>query len=69
MIALVGVVENHVEDDGDVGPVQGLDHVAELTEVVALLRGNAVAVLRRKEINGAVAPLVTQWTGAILRHA
>ena len=33
MVALVGVIENHVEDDLDAGAVQGLDRVAKRVEV------------------------------------
>ena len=35
VVALAGVVEDHVEDDFDAGLVQGLDHVAELVDLAA----------------------------------
>ena len=69
MVALVGVVENHVEDDGYVGPMQGLYHVAEIMEVVPFLGGNAVTLLGSEKINGAVAPVINQRAGAVRRHA
>ena len=68
VVALVGVVENHVEDDSYVGPVQGLHHVAEVMEVFALFRANAVAFLGRKKTDCAVAPVVVEGSGAVRRH-
>src|SRR6516225_4820960 len=51
--------ENHVNDHGDVGPVQRLYHVAKVVEVFALIRVNAVTVLRCEEADRAVAPVVS----------
>ena len=58
LAALRGVVEDHVQDHPDAGPMQGLDHVAKL---VAGTRGVPGEVrVRGEEAVGAVAPVILE---------
>ena len=60
MVALGRVVVDHVEDDLDVGGVQGLDHCLELGHLSAgFLRGR-VGVMRREVADRVVSPVVRQ---------
>ena len=54
------VVEDHVQDDADAGPVQGLDHVAELPEVGSAARRRCSTRVGAEEAVRAVAPVVGQ---------
>ena len=58
LIALGGVVEHHVENDLDAGPVQRLDHVAELVHRAERVLARAVRLVRREERDRRVAPVV-----------
>ncbi len=58
LVAFVGVVEHHVEDHLDAGPVQRLDHVPELADMPPEFRRGAVSGVRCEERRGAVAPVV-----------
>ncbi len=60
VVPLPGVVEHHVEDHLDAGPVQRLHHVAELAQVAALFRLGAVVGLGREVPVRVVAPVVVQ---------
>ena len=58
-----GVVEHHVEDHFQAGPVQRVDHGLELGDLAAGLTGpdgGGVAVVRREEAGCVVAPVVRQ---------
>ncbi len=58
LVALGGVVVDHVEDHLDVGLVQRLDHRLELLDLLAALAGGGVGVVRGEEPDGVVAPVV-----------
>jgi hypothetical protein len=60
VVALGGVVVDHVEDDLDAGPVQVADHRLELQHLLAAAAAGAVGVVRREETDGVVAPVVGQ---------
>ena len=63
VVALCRVVVDDVEDDLDVGGVQGLDHRLELGHLSAgFLRGR-VGVMRREVADRVVAPVVRQSLG------
>lgn len=55
VVALGGVVVDHVEDDLDVRLVQGLDHLLELLDLLARVRGAGVAVVGGEEADRVVA--------------
>ena len=59
LVALGGVVVDDVEDDLDVGLVQGLDHRLELGDLLTTAAAR-VAVVRREEADRVVAPVVAQ---------
>ena len=60
LVALGGVVIDHVEDDLDVRLVQCLHHGLELGDLLAVLARGGVGVVRRQEADGVVAPVVGQ---------
>ena len=60
VVALGGVVVDHVEDHLDPGLVQRLHHGLELLHLVAAVAGGGVGVVRREEPDGVVAPVVRQ---------
>ncbi len=61
VVALGGVVVDHVEDDLDAGRVHRLDHRLELLHLLAELRRPAAYVgVRGEEAEGVVAPVVAQ---------
>ena len=60
VVALGGVVVNHVEDDLDARRVQRPDHGLELADLLAPLAGAGVPVVRREEADRVVAPVVGQ---------
>ncbi len=60
VVALRGVVVDHVEDHLDAGRVQGLDHRLELLHLLAELTGGGVVGVRGEEAEGVVAPVVAQ---------
>ncbi|MDQ1176777.1 hypothetical protein QE416_001513 [Microbacterium sp. SORGH_AS 421] len=60
VVALGGVVVDHVEDDLDAGGVQSLDHGLELLHLLTVVAGRGVGVLRGEERDGVVAPVVRQ---------
>ena len=63
VVTLGRVVVHHVEDDLDVGGVQGLDHCLELGHLSAgFLRGR-VGVMRREVADRVVSPVVRQALG------
>ena len=59
-VAFRGVVEHHVENDLDPGAMQFLDRRLEFVDLHAERSGDSEAGLRRKEIDGAVAPVIIQ---------
>jgi hypothetical protein len=58
LIALGGVVEHDVEDDLGAGPVQRLDHVAELVHRAERIFARAARLVRREERDRRIAPIV-----------
>ena len=58
VVALGGVVVDHVEDHLDARPVQGLDHALELAHLLAADAGRRVAGVRREVADRRVAPVV-----------
>ena len=58
MVALGGVVEDHVEDHLDPGRMQGPHHLLELADLRARSRIGRVAAMRREEGDRVVAPEV-----------
>ena len=60
VVALGGVVVDHVEDDLDARRVQRPDHGLELADLLAALAGAGVPVVRREEADRVVAPVVGQ---------
>ena len=63
VVALRGVVVDHVEDHLDAGAVQRLDHALELAHLLALVAGRGVGGVRREEADRRVAPVVGQPLG------
>ncbi len=69
MVALGRVVVHYVENHLDVGRVQCLDHRAKLVVLVAFLAGAGILLVRRKEIQRHVAPVVALlWIKLEHRH-
>ncbi len=60
VVALGGVVVDHVEDDLDAGRVQRLHHRLELLHLLAPVAGGGVGGVRGEEADGVVAPVVGQ---------
>ena len=60
VVALGGVVVDHVEDDLDAGGVHRLDHRLELLHLLAGVAHGGVVGVRREEAEGVVAPVVAQ---------
>ena len=66
MVAFGGVIEHHVENDLDSRPVQRLDHVAKFVHRTQGILTRAVRLVRRKERNRCIAPVIDRPCGAIL---
>ena len=60
VVALGGVVVDHVEDDLDARLVQRPDHRLELLHLLAAVAAGGVGVVRGEEADGVVAPVVAQ---------
>jgi hypothetical protein len=60
VVALRGVVVDHVEDDLDPLAVQGLDHALELADLLARLARRGVQRVRGEVADRGVAPVVLQ---------
>ncbi len=60
VVALRGVVVDHVEDDLDAGLVQSLDHGLELHDLLPARPVGRVPVVGREEPDGVVTPVVRQ---------
>ena len=60
VIALGGVVINHVEDDLDAGLVEGADHGLELGDHLARLLGKGIVMVWGEKAEGVIAPVVAQ---------
>ena len=60
VIALGGVVINHVEDDLDAGLVEGANHGLELGDHLARLLGKGIVMVRGEKTEGVIAPVVAQ---------
>src|SRR5208283_5378207 len=58
LVPLAGVVVDDVEDDLDAGTVELLDHLLELADLLARVRG--VRGLGREEIERRVAPVILE---------
>ena len=66
MVAFRGVIEDHVENDLDSGPVQRFDHVAKFVHRAQRILTRAIRLVRRKERNRRIAPVVDSSRRAIL---
>ena len=62
VVALGGVVVDHVKDDLDARLVQGTDHRLELGHLLPACALGGVAVVRGEEPDGVVSPVVRQPT-------
>ena len=60
VVALGGVVVDHIQDHLDPGGVQRLDHLLELGDLTAGMPRAGIARLRGEEVDGVVAPVVAQ---------
>src|SRR5271165_2593372 len=60
------MVEYDIENDLDIGPMQGLDHVAKLIHRTEHVLTRAVRAVRRKERDRRVPPVVGQARWAVL---
>ncbi len=60
VVALGGVVVDHVEDHLDAGGVHGLDHALELLDLLTGVVVGGVVRVRGEEAEGVVAPVVAQ---------
>src|SRR6516225_1856246 len=67
VIPFRSVVEDHIEDDLDSGPVQRLDHVAKLFDRTDPIPARAVSLVRCEEGDRRIAPVVDESSRAILR--
>ncbi len=67
LVPLGGVVEDHVEDHLDAGPVQRLHHVPEVVERAQRGARGGVGLVRGEEGDGGVAPVVDEAAGGVLR--
>src|SRR5262249_16599644 len=66
MVAFCGVVEYHIEKKLNTRPVQRLHHVAERVQRYQWILPRAIGLVRRKERNWRIAPIVDQSRRAIL---
>ncbi len=60
VVALAGVVVNHVEDDLETGAMQRLHHLFELGHLLPAHPAAGVAGLGREEAEGLIAPVIGQ---------
>ena len=67
VIAFGGMVEHHVEDHLHAGSVERLHHVAELVQGAERIGAGAVGRMGSKEGERAVAPVVGEAKGGIVR--
>ena len=67
MVALGRVVEYDVENDLDAGSVQCLDHIAEFVDRPEQVAARAVRLMRRKERNRRVSPVIDLAWGTVQR--
>ena len=58
LVALGGVIENHVQDHLDVRRVEGPHHLLELADLGPRLRAHRVPAVRSEEANRVVAPVI-----------
>ena len=66
MSAFRRVIEDHVENDFDAGPVQRLHHVPKFIHRAQRFLARTVCLVRRKERDRRVAPVVRPAWGRIL---
>src|SRR5262249_43688318 len=59
VIAFLRMIEHHVQNYFDAGPVQRLHHIAEFPQVAAALGAHAKSGLRRKITYRAIPPIVS----------
>jgi hypothetical protein len=58
MVPFVDVIENHVQNDFNSGPMQGFYHVAEFPQVTATFSAHTKSGVRCEEADHAVPPVV-----------
>ena len=66
MVAFRGVIENYVENDLDSRAVQRFDHVAKFIDRAQRILTRAIRLVRRKERNRRIAPVIDSSRRGIL---
>src|SRR5947209_6355144 len=66
VVALRGMIEDNVENNLEAGPVQRFDHVAKLVHWTKGVLTRAVGLMRRKERDRRISPIVDQSGRRIL---
>ena len=66
MIPLISVVEDHIQNHLNSRFVQGFDHISEFLDVLSIVFGDAVSLMRCKITNGAVSPVIHQFFTVVL---
>ena len=67
MVAFGRVIEDDIQDDLDARSVKTLDHIAKLVNGTWRVLPGAIRLMRCKEGDGRIAPIVDQTWGAVLR--
>ena len=58
VVTLSGVVVNHIQNHFNASLVQAFNHGLELVDLVAILTVGGITIVRGKETNGVVTPVV-----------
>ena len=66
MVALGGMIEYDVENDLDACPMQRFDHIAKFVQRAECILPRAIGLVRRKEGNWRIAPVIDSSRRAIL---
>src|ERR1700692_2997293 len=67
VVSLRGVVKHNVENNLDAGPMQRFYHVPEFIDRPQRISQRAVTLMRSKERNGCVTPVINQSQRSVLR--
>lgn len=67
MVALRRVIENDIEDDLDIRPVECFDHVAELVDHCQWIAARAIRLVRGEERNRRISPIIDLAGWTVLR--
>ena len=60
-VSLGRVSEEHIEDNLDACPMEGLDHFLELQRLLTYPSRTALGGFRRRKGDGIVAPVIPEW--------